>query len=108
MVEYGELEGGRRALRRRQGWHARRLSKRKTGCRSVPAPGSFSALDRRLPLATNDVVAVEIHHLGPRRHKILGELLLRVLASIDFREGAELRVRAEDQVDAAGGPLGRI
>ena len=46
------------------------------------------------------VEAVGVHHLGPGRHEVLRELLLRVGAGIDFREGAQLRVRAEDQVDA--------
>ena len=31
---------------------------------------------------------------------------LRVVARVDLREGPELGVRAEDQVDAAGRPLG--
>ena len=54
------------------------------------------------------VEAVRVHHLGPRRHEVLHELLLRVRARIDLREGAELRVRAEDQVDARAGPLDRV
>src|SRR5262245_63946689 len=48
--------------------------------------------------------AVEVHHLGPRRCKVLHKLLLRVRARIDFRQGAQLRVRPEDQVDAGAGP----
>src|SRR5689334_8703188 len=50
------------------------------------------------------VEAVEVHHLDPRRHEVLDELLLRVGAGIDLRQGAELRVRAEDQVGTGAGP----
>src|SRR5262245_17726962 len=57
------------------------------------------------PRSGGEVVAVEVHHLAPGRHEILHELLLRVGAGIDLREGAPLRVRAEDQVDAGAGPL---
>ena len=59
-------------------------------------------------LLAGNVEAVGVHHLGPRRHEVLRELLLRVRAAIDFREGAQLRVRAEDQVDAGAGPLDRF
>ena len=55
-----------------------------------------------------EVEAVGVHHLGPGRHEVLHELLLRVRAGIDFREGAKLRVRTEDQVDAGAGPLDRL
>ncbi len=51
------------------------------------------------------VEAIEVHHLGPRRHEVFHKLLLRVRARIDFREGAQLRVRTEDQVDTGAGPL---
>src|SRR5689334_11066778 len=39
-------------------------------------------------LLSQKVVAVEIHHLGPGRHKVLHELLFGVRAAIDFRKGA--------------------
>src|SRR5689334_21994484 len=50
------------------------------------------------------VEAVEVHHLYPGRHEVLGKLLLRVGAGIDLRQGAQLRVRAEDQVGTGAGP----
>src|ERR1700733_2585549 len=51
--------------------------------------------------ATSDEIeAVGVHHLVPRRHEVLHELLLRVRTAIDLGERAPLRVRAEDQVDA--------
>src|SRR4051812_32000247 len=54
---------------------------------------------------SGDIEAVGVHHLGPGRHEVLYELLLGVRARVDLREGAELRVRTEDQVDAGAGPL---
>src|SRR5260370_1270341 len=54
------------------------------------------------------IEAIEVHHLGPRRHEVLYELLLRVRAGIDFGQRAQLRVRAEDQVGAGAGPLDRL
>src|SRR6266404_5560047 len=56
------------------------------------------------PPGSGRVEAIEIHHLVPRRHEVLHELLLRVGAPVDLREGAQLRVRAEDQVDPRAGP----
>jgi hypothetical protein len=32
-----------------------------------------------------NVEAIQVHHLVPRRHEVLDELLLRVRAAIDFR-----------------------
>jgi len=52
-----------------------------------------------------DVEAIEVHHLVPGRHEILDELLLRVLAGVDLGQGAQLGVRAEDEVRARGSPL---
>ncbi len=51
------------------------------------------------------VEAVQVHHLGPRRHEVLHELLLRVGAAVDLRDGPQLGVGAEDEVDARAGPL---
>src|SRR4051794_20466481 len=59
-------------------------------------------------MGSSDVESIVVHHLGPRRHEIPGELLLRIGGPIDLREGAELRVRTEDQIDAGAGPLDRI
>ena len=36
------------------------------------------------------VEAVKVHDLVPRSHKIVHELFLRVLASVDFGQGPEL------------------
>jgi hypothetical protein len=51
------------------------------------------------------VEAIEIHHLVPRSHKVTHELLFRVVACVDLREGSELGVRTEDEVDGGGSPL---
>src|SRR5262249_35278901 len=57
---------------------------------------------------SREIKAVSVHHFGPRRHEVLHELLLGVRTRIDFGEGAKLRVRTEDQVDAGAGPLDRL
>src|SRR4030095_916421 len=51
------------------------------------------------------VVAIEVHHLRPGRHEVLHELRLRIRASVDLRQGPELRVRPEDEIDTRAGPL---
>src|SRR6266536_4611410 len=38
-------------------------------------------------------------------HEVTHELLLRVAARVDLRDGSELGVRTEDEVDGGGGPL---
>src|SRR6266545_4231452 len=58
--------------------------------------------------ALAEVEAIEVHHLGPRGHEVCHKLLLSVRACIDFREGTQLRVRTEDQVDTGAGPPDRI
>jgi hypothetical protein len=50
------------------------------------------------------IEAIEIHHLFPSGDELAHELVLRVVARVDLRERAELRVRSEDEIDAAGGP----
>src|SRR5207237_4753133 len=55
--------------------------------------------------SSGKVVAIKIHHLGPRGHKVFHKRLLRVGTCIDFREGSELGVRTEDEVDTSAGPL---
>src|SRR5882672_11191869 len=70
------------------------------------APAILSRGLRLLQSLRSGVVeAIGIHHLGPRRHEVFHKLLLRVRARVDLREGAQLRVRAEDQVDAGAAPL---
>src|SRR5947207_1994986 len=66
---------------------------------TAPAPSG------RRSSSSGKVVAVKVHHLGPSSHKVFQKLLLRVATCIDFREGSELRVRTEDEVDAGAGPF---
>ena len=76
----------------------------KNGRGYSPAVSLFVRSSRR----SGNVEAIGVHHLGPGRHEVFDKLLLGVGAGIDFREGAELRVRPEDQVDAGAGPLDRL
>src|SRR5690606_35264467 len=65
---------------------------------SGPAPHAHGSLPA-------EVEPVEVHHLVPRRDEVTDELLLRVVAGVHLGERTQLRVRAEDQVDPARGPL---
>src|SRR5262249_27552794 len=56
---------------------------------------------------SGQVETVEVHDLGPCRDEIPHEFLSGIGAGIDFGQGAELRVRAEDQVDPGAGPFER-
>ena len=56
-------------------------------------------------LPSGEVEAVQVHYLVPHRDKIVHELLLGVLTCVDFRQGPELGVRTEDEVDTGAGPL---
>ncbi len=51
------------------------------------------------------IEAIKVHHLAPRSHEIFHERFFRVVTCIDFREGSELGVGTEEQIDTAGGPL---
>src|SRR5262245_40477828 len=53
---------------------------------------------------SNEFETVQIHHLSPRPDEVGHKLRGRVRARIDFREGAKLGVRTEDQVDPGAGP----
>ena len=56
-------------------------------------------------LRSGEVEAVKVHYLVPHRCKVVQKLLLGVFTTIDFRDGPELGVRAEDEVDTGAGPL---
>ena len=47
---------------------------------------------KTLMLRSGEVETVEVHDFVPRRDEVVQELLVGVLASIDFRQGAELGV----------------
>src|SRR3954464_7089873 len=54
---------------------------------------------------SGEVEAIEVHDLVPCGDEVTHEHLLRVVACVCLREGSELGVRTEDQVDRGGGPL---
>jgi len=56
-------------------------------------------------LRSGEIETVKVHYLIPRRYKVVQELLLGILTSVDFRQGPELGVRTEDEVDTGAGPL---
>lgn len=66
--------------------------------------GSLFFLSRPVP-GSGEVETVKVHYFFPHLYKVVQELLLGVLTSVDFRQGPELGVRTEDQVDTGAGPL---
>ena len=50
----------------------------------IPAQKRLDLSVCRTALKSDQVKAVEIHHLAPRRDKVLHEFLLRIITSIDF------------------------
>ena len=54
---------------------------------------------------SGDVESVKVHHFGPAGHKIVDELGLGVGGAVNFGEGPELGVGAEDEIDAGAGPF---
>src|ERR1700722_7597279 len=51
-----------------------------------------------------EIKPIEVHHLCPSRDEILCELLSRVGRRVDLGDGAQLRMRAEDEVDTRASP----
>jgi len=51
------------------------------------------------------VKAVKVHNLVPHSREVLVELLLRIRASVDLSNSAELGVRTDDEVGAGALPL---
>src|SRR5262249_32310315 len=73
----------------------------------ITYPSYFSARDilAKRESIRDQVEAVKIHHLVPRSHEVTHERLLPVIAAIDFRDGSELGVRTEDEIDGGTSPL---
>src|SRR3984957_18631683 len=88
--------------------HARRMSR--YGLHTKGRPLGRPSIRYLLfsTLRSGEVVAVRVHHLGPRLDEVCRKLLLGVRASIDFREGAELGVPTEDKAPPRPGPLHRL
>ena len=57
-------------------------------------PNSWAWAGRRrlrfISYRSAHVKAIEIHHLAPGRHEILDELLLRIIAGVNFSDGPKL------------------
>src|SRR3712207_8696228 len=64
----------------------------------------YTTLFRSSRSGSGEVEPVEVHDLVPRGHEVAYEPLLRVVARVDLRDGPELGVRTEDEVDGGGGP----
>ena len=54
---------------------------------------------------SSKVEAVLVHDVVPGRHEVPHERLLRIVLPVDLCNRPELRVRAEDEVDAGAAPL---
>ena len=99
--------------RLKHGFEARRGHQTDSGSLSLdvvrddpmPRRGCSTQDPRAYSLRSRKVEAIEVHHLGPGRDEVLDELRLRIRASVDLRQGAELGVRTEDEIDARAGPL---
>ena len=52
-----------------------------------------------------DIKAVQIHNLDPSSDEVLNETVLTARRSVDLRDGAKFRVRAEDEIVAGSLPL---
>ena len=75
----------------------------------VPAPrgagvllAGLAGLATRQPRSSStsaEIEVIQIHHLGPGRHEVADELLLRVRTSIGFSQCPQLGIRAEHQID---------
>ena len=82
-------------------------------CRSAPSPAApvlphaARGGDEQAVVASGrQVEAVEVHHLGPSPDEGVDEGRPRVVGGVGFRQGAQLRVRPEDQIDPRPRPLG--
>src|SRR5262249_45085571 len=54
---------------------------------------------------SGDVEAVGVHHLVPGGDEVVDELLMRIGLAVDLGDGAQVRVRTEDEIDAGRGRL---
>src|SRR5580704_16353761 len=57
------------------------------------------------PWKSGEVKAIQVHHLVPRSHEVAHKHCLRVGTGIDLREGSQLGVRTENEIDTGAGPL---
>ena len=62
-------------------------------------------ISKKLMPRSGKVKTVKVHDLVPHQDKVLQELLLSILTSVDFNQGPELGIRTEDEVEPGSGPL---
>src|SRR5690606_15200683 len=93
--------GPGRAGKRAEKYAEKRAEKRIRAGPIAGRPGRVTASTA----SALQVEPVQVHHLVPRRDEVVDELLLRVVGRVDLGDRPQLRVRPEDEVDPAGGPL---
>src|SRR5687768_18260789 len=91
----------------RDGQASRTLSTSQTRCCGAPISMLFSKCisGASTSVRFGEVEATQIHHLVPRSHEVTHELLLRVVRCVDLRDGSQLGVMTEDEVDGGAGPF---
>ncbi len=67
-----------------------------TGCLLTVFSSPCQKPSKTFVLRSSEVETVKLHDFVPHRYKVVQELLLGVLTSVDFRQGPELGVRTED------------
>ena len=67
-----------------------------TGCQLTVLLPPFQKPSKTIILRSGEVETVKVHCFIPHCYKVVQELLLGVLTSVEFRQGPELGVRAED------------
>src|SRR5581483_1595732 len=68
-------------------------------------PRTDSLAHKRRAAIRGKIESVEVHHSIPRGYEVVQELLLSVLRTVNFRQGPELGVRTEDEINTRGGPF---
>ncbi len=81
---------------RRSLWHLRMAGAAARNRRRRPGAAQVDCEVLWESIGSSQVETIQVHHLGPGRDEVLNELLLRVRASVDLGQRAELRVRTED------------
>lgn len=64
-------------------------------------PPRVSTICRNFPRSK----AIEVHDFVPCAYELAHKLLAGVVARVDFGDGAQLRVRAENEIDSCCGPI---
>src|SRR5262249_50730388 len=84
----------------RTGIRTAQTTRARQECPARPPVGHFMHLRAGL-LPFGEVEPVKIHYLVPRRHEVANKRLRGIAAGIGFRDGPELGVRAEEEINGA-------